>query len=232
MKVKPKEWKGPSAAVKWPRVQTVSRSCYLSYVYNNLGYTDNTLEMIFSSNKLTKDEKEWLQEKSFLVYSSDHDTPPLRFVDEKTGRYIGMVVDYMEALSIELGIEIKVKPEIWQDALDKLERGEIDIVDMYPSDIRSEKYFFTNPIFYQNAIVVVKNDNKSISNVKDLSNKKIAAQAGDFVNEYVLREFDNVEIVNTDDYRQAVKLLQEGKVDAVVGDESVIYQEKITKPRD
>lgn len=195
----------------------------LSYAYNNLGHTDNTFDMIFSSDKLTTAEKEWLKEKKFLTYSSDHDTPPLRYVDEKTGRYIGMVVDYMESLSLELGIEIKVQPEIWQVALDKLEIGEVDMVDMYPSDIRSKKYYFTNPIFYQNAIVVVRSDDESIKTTKDLAFKKVAAQTGDFVNEFMEREIESVKIVNTDDYRQAVKLLKEGKVDAVVGDESVIY---------
>lgn len=202
---------------------TIAAGLLLAYVYSNLGYTDNTLEMIFSSDKLTNEEKKWLQNKSHLVYASDHDSPPLRFVDEKTGRYTGIVIDYMEALSIELGIEVKVEPEIWQDALDRLEVGDIDMVDMYPSDIRSEKYLFTTPIFYQNAIVVVSNDNTSIKKVKDLSHKTVAAQNGDYVNEYVLREFEGVEIVNTDDYRQAVLLLKAGEVDAVVGDESVIF---------
>lgn len=195
----------------------------LSFAYNNHGYSNNIFEMVFSNSKLTEEEKAWLQEKSFLVYSSDHDTPPLRFVDEKTGRYIGMGVDYVDALSIELGIEIKLKPDIWQNALNSLEKSEIDMVDMYPSEIRSEKYLFTNTIFYQNAIMVVKNTDETIKNVYNLTGKKVAAQRGDFVNEFLKREAPGAVIINTDDYRQAVKQLKDGKVDAVVGDESVVY---------
>lgn len=195
----------------------------LGVVYNNYNYTDNIFEMIFSNTNLTAEEKNWLKEKEFLIYSSDHDSPPLRYVDEKTEQYVGMVVDYVDAISLELGIEIKLKPDIWQNALFSLEKGEIDMVDMYPSDIRSKKYFFTNTTFYQNAILVVKNTDNSIKSVDDLANKKVAAQRGDFVNEFLQREASEAIIINTDDYGQAVKLLKDGVVDAVVGDESVVY---------
>ncbi len=195
----------------------------LGYAYTNLGYTDNSFDVIFGSDKLTQAEKDYLSEKGHLIYSSDRDSPPLRYFDENTNRYVGLVVDYIEALSIELGIEIKVQPAIWQDALDQLERSEIDMVDMYPSELRGEKYFFSNPIFYQNAIVVVNNNDINIKSISDLSNKTVAAQNGDYVNEFIETNFKDILITNTDDYGDAVKLLKEGKVDAVVGDESVIY---------
>jgi polar amino acid transport system substrate-binding protein len=195
----------------------------LNRAYNNFVDSNNVLDMVFSSNQLTQDEKNWLKEKEYLVYSSDHDTPPLRYVDENTGRYVGLVVDYMEALSLELGIEIKMQPDIWQNALDNLKVGTVDMVDLYPSEKRSEFYYFSNPIFYQNAILVVKNTDETITDVTSLNGKKVAAQTGDFVNEYLENNAPGAIITNTDDYRQAVELLRDGQVEVVVGDESVIY---------
>lgn len=190
---------------------------------NNYIYSNNDLSMLFSRNTLTTEEREWLEKKEYLIYSSDHDTPPLRNVDPNSGKYVGIVIDYMEALSLELGVEIKVQSDIWQNALDNLKVGKVDMVDMYPSDIRADSYYFTNVIFYQNAVIVVNKANDDIKNVKDLNGKRVAAQTGDYVNEYLDREAHDAIIVNSDDYREAVIKLKNGEVDAVVGDESVIY---------
>lgn len=190
---------------------------------NNYIYSNNDLSMIFSRNTLTKEERAWLDKKEYLIYSSDHDTPPLRNIDPNSGKYVGIVIDYMEALSSELGIEIKVQPDIWQSALDNLKEGKVDMVDMYPSDIRAGSYHFTNVIFYQNAVIVVNKANEAIKSVEDLNGKRVAAQTGDYVNEYLDRNANQAIIVNSDDYREAVIKLKKGEVDAVVGDESVIY---------
>jgi len=178
--------------------------------------------MLFSSNSINDIERQWLDEKSVLIYSSDYDTPPLRFIEENSGKYRGIVVDYMEALSEELGIDIELKPDVWQSALDNLKEGKVDMVDMYPSEIRANYYYFTNTIFYQNAVIVVRKSDNDINGVKDLNFKRVAAQTGDYVNEFLSNEAPDAIIVNRNDYREAVQLLKDGQVDAVVGDESVI----------
>ncbi|MBN2794002.1 MAG: transporter substrate-binding domain-containing protein [Clostridia bacterium] len=195
----------------------------LNIAYKNYTNSNNFFDAFFSNNHLTNEEKIWLEEKGFLLYSSDHDTPPLRYIDENTNQYIGLVVDYMDALSLELGIEIKMQPDIWQSALDNLKTGVVDMVDMYPSDKRSEYYYFTDPIFYQNAIMVIRKSEENIKNVTSLNYRKVAAQRGDYVNEFLGEKAPNAIITNTNDYREAVELLRDGEVDAVVGDESVIY---------
>lgn len=200
----------------------IALSSVLSMIaYNNYIYSNNSLSMIFSGNDLSRSEREWLKEKGQLIYASDHDTPPLRYVDN-SDQYKGIVIDYMEALSEELGIEIVLKPAIWQDALDDLKDGNIDLVDMYPSDERGEIYEFTNTIFYQNAVILIPNGS-TINLVSDLNGRKVAAQTGDFVNGYVIENAPEVEIINVDDYRESIQLLKAGHVEAVVGDESVIY---------
>lgn len=195
---------------------------FLNIAYKNNTNSDSILSM-FSNTHLTGEEKVWLEEKGFLLYSSDHDTPPLRYIDENTSQYIGLVVDYMDALSLELGIEIKMQPDIWQSALDNLKSGNVDMVDMYPSEKRSEYYYFTDPIFYQNAIMVIRKTEEQISDVSSLNHRRVAAQRGDYVNEFLNEKAPNAIITNTNDYREAVELLRAGQVDAVVGDESVIY---------
>ncbi|MEN1761768.1 hypothetical protein [Anoxynatronum sibiricum] len=59
---------------------------------------------------LTYEEKQWLQENGPLVYAADRNAPPLRFVDPADQQYKGVVVDYINLLSLELGIEINLQP--------------------------------------------------------------------------------------------------------------------------
>ena len=70
-----------------------------------------------------------------LVYGADDSAPPLRFVDED-GIYKGVVVDYMNQLSLELGIEISTVPYKWEHALEALKNGETDLCDMFSNPER------------------------------------------------------------------------------------------------
>ena len=55
---------------------------------------------------LTLAEKVWLKENSPLIYSADNNAPPLRFVDPADGQYKGVVIDYVNLLSLNFGVNI------------------------------------------------------------------------------------------------------------------------------
>ena len=64
---------------------------------------------------LTTKEREWLRQQEYLIYATDQNAPPLRFVDEADHQYKGVVVDYVNLLSLELGIDIKLQPMVWEN---------------------------------------------------------------------------------------------------------------------
>jgi len=196
----------------------------LVFINEYLGaeYNMNLYEFFRNSNSLTVEERAWLDKHGPIIYGSDNNAPPLRYVDPVSGQYRGIVIDYLSALSIELGTEIKTKPMVWDDALQSLAAGETDICDMYPSDIRSKVYLFSDPIYYQRGIILVPKDNNDISSYEDLRYKQVAAQRGDYVLEFLNSHTKDVKYKLTPDYLEAIKLLQKGEVDAVVGDEPVI----------
>ena len=132
---------------------------FLVTVYYSLTSNINIFDHLLKRNRITKEEKSWLDEKGVLIYGSDRNSPPLRYVDSESGQYIGLVVDYVNALSIELGIEIKLEPLIWSHALKKLKNGETDFSDMFPSKERSEKFLFSNSIYNLRGIIVHASDN-------------------------------------------------------------------------
>ncbi|MCM1991656.1 transporter substrate-binding domain-containing protein [Oceanirhabdus seepicola] len=191
-------------------------------VYLKIEYDASIFEYLQKSHKLTNEERKWLEKHGSIIYGADQNAPPLRYVDEESKQYKGIVVDYLRALSIELGTEIEFKPLVWDQALESLKKGETDICDMYPSENRGKYYLFSDPIYNQKAVILVSKDEQDIVNYTHLKDKTIAAQSGDYVVEFLSSKVSDINYKLTVDYENAILHLREGKVDAVVGDEPVI----------
>lgn len=182
----------------------------------------NLIDYLSSDTTLSEDEIAYLNNHKTLIYGADYNSPPLRYVNEGSQQYEGLVIDYLRALSIELGIAIEFKPLIWNDALDLLSNGETDLCDMYKSEERSKKFLFSNPIYYQRGAILVRKSENLITRVEDLEGKTIAGSKGDYIFEYIDKKFNNVTGIETADLQEAIELLTDDRIDAVLGDESVM----------
>lgn len=190
--------------------------------YMKLEYNFGFFKYFTQSTSLTTEEEQWLSDHGPLIYGADNSTPPMRYVDPQTGQYKGVTIDYLQALSIELETDIVFKPMIWADALDALARGETDLCDMFPSEKRSELYLFSDPINFQRTVIVVPINEYNIENLFDLVGKRVAAQTGDYVNEFLNSNVDGINFVHVPEYSDLFPKLVSGQVDAIVGDEPVL----------
>ena len=190
--------------------------------YTRAVYHMNMVHFFFSDQQLTKEDREFLIKHGPIRYASDNNSPPLRYFDSATGQYKGIVIDYLQALSIELQTEITFEPMVWQEALLALKTGESDICDMYPSKERSELFLFSDPIYYQRGIILVPIEDKDTQKPLDLRGKTIAVQKGDYAHEFLNTTVGGLHYHFTKDYEESLMLLTEGKVNAIVGDEPVI----------
>lgn len=191
-------------------------------IYLRIEYDNGLLTYLERSQGLTHAEREWLDSHGPIIYGADQNAPPLRYLEQKTGQFEGIVVDYLDALSIELGVEIEFEPLLWEDALVALEKGETDICDMYPSESRELVYLFTDTIYNQKSVILTRIDERKINSQVDLSDRVVAVQSGDYAYEYLDANTNDILYVFTDDYMESIDLLLAGKVDAVVGDEPVM----------
>ncbi len=201
--------------------------------FYELEYNTTLLNFFQSDSWLTAAEKEYLKKNGDLIYGADQNSPPLRYVNPQTSQYEGLVIDYIAALSLELGNNIQTKPMIWNDALNALSLGDTDLCDMYASKERTKLFLFTDPIYFQRGAILVKRSEKNIHLKSELEGKKIAAIQGDYVFEYLQGRYKQIKTLPTTDLRTAIHALEEGQVDAVLGDESVINfyltQEKLSQ---
>jgi len=195
---------------------------FFTDIYLRIEYDMGAFSLLQKQNELTSEERTWLEDHGTIIYGADQNAPPLRYLDGNTMQFKGMVIDYLRALSIELGVEIEFKPLVWEEALIQLEQGQTDICDMYPSDKRAEVYLFTDGIYNQKSIILTGTNNSEITDYRDLNNRVVAAQKGDYAVEYLSARIENIQFVYTDDYMKSIDLLRDSKVDAVVGDEPVV----------
>ncbi|HHV38010.1 MAG TPA: transporter substrate-binding domain-containing protein [Tepidimicrobium sp.] len=188
----------------------------------NIKYDINLYEFIKYSQPLSEQERKLLEDKGTIICVSDRNAPPISFIEEQNKQYRGLVIDYMTALSIELETNIELRPLVWEDTLEALMKGNADVCDAFPSKER-EKYFrFSKPIYKLKGVIVVSSSENQIQGVQDLRQRKVAIPNGDYAIEYLDKTIPSVEYVLTKDIHDALLLLQDGKVDAVVGDEPVI----------
>lgn len=185
-------------------------------------YDLNIYEYIKYSQSLTKDEISYLKEKKVLTYASDNNAPPFSFQDKYTGLYKGFVLDYASALSIELNTEIEFVPKVWDEAVQSVISGESNMVELFPSEDRKNYLSFTESIYKLRAIIMTRSNEHKIIKASDLKSHKVAVEAGDYANEYIMNNIPGVEIVNTVDYLESVNKLLNKEVDAIVGDEPIL----------
>lgn len=190
--------------------------------YYQLEYNMSLLNLFVEESWLTAEERAYLNAHGDLIYGSDQNSPPLRYVNEKTGQYEGLVIDYIAALSMELGVNIQTKPMVWNEALIAIDQGDTDLCDMYASKERAKRFLFSEPVYYQRGAILVVGGSNLIMDQADLEGKKIAAIQGDYVFEHLKENYHQVDTVPTKDLRSAIHALQNNQVDAVLGDESVI----------
>ena len=175
------------------------------------------------SNDLTEKEKEWLKQQGTLIYGADRNAPPLRFQDNADSQYKGVLIDYFNAMSVEIGTKIELHPMVWEEALESLAQGETDICDMFPSKEREKYYLFSKPIYNLRSVLAVKGDNEDIRGLGDLDGKVMALQKGDYASEFIEENYPNIIQYYVADLDGAISLLAEGKVDATLGDEPVMF---------
>ncbi len=158
---------------------------------------------------------------------SDITAPPISYYDKATGEYAGLIVDYVNFLSIETATPITINMYTFYNLVEALREQKIDVCDMFPSESRAKEFDFSIPIYRLKTVVISPKDGSNILDIMELSGKKIAIPKGDLAAEYInnfLKEERKpmVQFVPVNDTKTVLELLQQGVVDAAIGDEVVI----------
>ena len=153
-----------------------------------------------------------------LIMVTEAGFAPYEYYDN--GEIVGVDVDIAEEIAKEMGKKLVVKDVAFDSIINEVKTGKADLgaAGISYSEERAEEVDFSINYSVSKQVVIVK-ENSSITNTKDISNKKIAVQLGSIADTYVTSNYKNAEIVRQKKYLAAIEDLKSDKVDAVVMDE-------------
>lgn len=179
---------------------------------------------------LTETERQWLRDHPVIRVAQDPGWPPVEFRDEQ-GEPSGMAGEYLIIIERRLGVKFRqVKNLTWQQAYDKLKRWEIDMTtSVAETPERSEFWAFTKPYMTIPIVIAAHQNVTYLSSMKELAGRKVAVVDGYAVNEWIPRDYPNIELVRVKTVQDGLRLLQRDEVFAYIDNLLVIgyYQARM-----
>ena len=164
-------------------------------------------------------------EKGELIVGTTGKQPPLNGMD-KAGKVIGLEADLARLLADALGVRVDFQTMPFSELLRALEAGKVDIVisGMTITPKRNSKVAFVGAYFVSGKSFVTKA--QTIASVKEASEINrpevtLAAMKGSTSQAFVERLLPKVKLMLTEDHQEALELVLQNKVHAMVADHHV-----------
>ena len=101
------------------------------------------------------------------------------------GRPQGFDIAVLEAIAGSQSLALSVQFGEWSGTLDRLERGELDVVPMFVSDDRRQRFLFSRP-FMRRHHVLYGRPGSRVESLEDLAGRRVAVQFGGMAWEWLV----------------------------------------------
>lgn len=148
---------------------------------------------------------------------------PFSYHDTATNQLVGYDVDVARAVGDKIGVRVEFVETPWDSIFAALEANRFDVVanEVTISPERQAKYDLSQPYSIAGGVIVTRADDNSIKTLADLKGKVAAENATSNWSEIARKAGARVEAV--EGFTQAIKLLNQGRVDVVVNDSIAVY---------
>jgi polar amino acid transport system substrate-binding protein len=160
--------------------------------------------------------------RSELVVGTAASMPPFNMTT-RSGEVIGLDVDLAEKISNALGVKLRLAAMPFAELLPALEAGRVDMVlsSMTITPERNMKAAFAGPYYISGKAFLTKLDAIAASkNTEGVNNPqtRLAVLKGSTSQAFLEKAMPLAKVVATKDYDEAISLVIQGKVDALVAD--------------
>lgn len=147
-----------------------------------------------------------------------YDNAPKVFLSE-SGKPAGIFIDIIEDIAKSAGWRLRYLPGTWAEGLDRLAKGEIDLMpDVAYSPERSKHYSFHGVPVLSSWSQVYAHKRSGIRSILDLDGKRIAVLEGSVQQEAFIRLTESfglhMELVAVPDYTTMFELVADNRADA------------------
>ena len=153
-----------------------------------------------------------------IIVGLDDNFPPMGFKNEK---------NEITGFDVDLGREVEFKAIDWSSKEAELKSGRVQILwnGLDITDKRKENMLFSKPYMDNRQIIFVKKGTTAVTDEKSLAGKTVGTQSAGTAEEYIdatdFYKKEVKEVKKYPDYVAAFMDLENGRLDAVIGDEIV-----------
>ena len=177
----------------------------------------------------SKNSLETIKSEGKIRIGTEGTYAPFTFHDEK-GNLTGFDVEIANEVAKRLGVKAEFVETKWDGMLAGLDAKRFDAVvnQVSINPERKEKYDFSTPYITSRAVLIVREDNQDIKTFEDLNGKKSAQSLTSELGK--IAKGNGAELVQVDEFNQAIDLLVSKRADAVVNDSLSFLDLKKQKP--
>lgn len=166
---------------------------------------------------LTEEEQTWLMNHQTIRVHNETNWGPFNYYE--FGRPKGYSIEFMDLLAEKLGIEVEyITGPNWDEFMGMLKDNRLDVMlNIIKTEDRSKFVLFTDPYVNNPTGIVVRDDNNSIRDLRDLNGRVLAIPKGFFYQEVIERHFPGIQLLLLKDQLESLKAVSFGHADASIG---------------
>jgi diguanylate cyclase (GGDEF)-like protein len=167
--------------------------------------------------EFTAEEKAYLERVSSIKMCVDPDWIPFEHINAQ-GRHEGIAADLVQLVAQRIGLKIELYPvKTWDESLAASKSKQCQIMSfLNQSPAREQWLIFTQPLFYDQNIIVTREEHPYIGDPKELAEKTVVLPRGTMIEERVRRDFPKLKVITTGSEPETMTYVSERKADMTV----------------
>jgi diguanylate cyclase (GGDEF)-like protein len=165
----------------------------------------------------TAEEQAYLARSPSIRMCVDPDWVPFERITAQ-GEHEGIAADLVQLVAQRIGLKIEVLPvKTWDESLAASKAGRCQIMSFLNQTPAREKWLiFTYPIFYDQNIIVTREEHPYIGDPKNLTDETVVLPRGTMIEERIRKDFPNLKVITTSSEADAITHVSERKADMTV----------------
>ena len=190
---------------------------------------DNTLRKLMNESKieynmkimnLTESERNWIKNNGTATIGITKDYLPFDYY--KDGIYGGISGEIIKDIAAKTGIKFKYVYDDFDTLKQKLVEGKINLLNIAKTDDRLRDILYPRPYSTERDIIVGKIGSKEVKDVFGLEGKRVAVIKGFWHYEYLKKNLTDINIIETNNIEESLKLVHEGRAEYLIENPSVL----------
>lgn len=171
----------------------------------------------FSPIGFTSREQAFIEHAGTIKMCVDPDWAPFERINEQ-GRHEGIAADLIQLVAQRVGLNIEIhSSRSWEESIMASKNKRCQIMSfLNQSPVRDEWLVFTEPVFYDQNVIITREEHAFIGDLKGAKRQSLALPRGTMVEERVRRDFPDLTVVTTGSESEAMALVSERKVDMTI----------------